>query len=522
MFGVRQHLASRRLNLSLRSISSGLHSHAYNRVCKAVLPQGNFSFSSYLHDETETFIRREPFHPVFGRQPKVCSSAEEAIGDILVSHSTVFLQGAAATPVVLANALADVAKEVRGSPRMTHQSVHIMVGIHRVQKDVKDVEVVHIHTEGPGKYAQEEFQNNIRSNSFFTGPNMREAINNGRADYSPMFLSEIPLLFRRGYKPLDVALIQTSPPDDHGFCSLGVSVDCVRAAVQCASYVVCQINRSMPRTFGDGLIHLSNFDRVVYHNEPLPELKVSEPNSRIQRIGQLIADNLVRDGATLQMGIGAIPDAVLSCLRNHTDLGIHSEMFSDGIIDLVDSGAITNKVKSMHPGKIIGGFCIGTKRLYDYIHDNPGVEMLDIQHVNDTAVIEQQHLMTAINSAIEIDVTGQIVSDSIGDRIYSGVGGQIDFIRGASRALNGVPIIALPSTTSKGESRIVPYLKAGGGVVTTRAHAHYIVTEYGIASLYGKTLRERAKQLVEIAHPDHREELAKQAYSRVHCTVDCP
>jgi len=379
--------------------------------------------------------------------------------------------------------------------------------------ELKDVEIVHIHTEGDAPYVAPEYAGSFCTNCMFVGSNVRDAISTGRADYIPVFLSEVPVLFRQKILPIDVAMIQVSPPDKHGYCSLGVSVDVSRAAVQMAKKVVAQINPNMPRTHGDGLIHVSNIDAMVEVDDPLPEV-VPRPLSDIERaIGKNIA-GLVDDGATLQMGIGAIPDAVLASLTNHKNIGIHTEMFSDGLIDLVERGIVNGKNKKKHPGKIVGSFVMGTKKLYDFIDDNPLIQMLDVAYTNDTAVIRRNPKVTAINSAIEVDLTGQICADSIGTKLYSGVGGQMDFMRGASLSEGGKPIIALPSVTGKGTSRIVPYLKVGAGVVTTRAHVHYVVTEYGVANLYGKNLRQRAKALIEIAHPKHREWLEKEAFER--------
>jgi acyl-CoA hydrolase len=342
---------------------------------------------------------------------------------------------------------------------------------------------------------------------------VRKAVNEGRGDYIPVFLSEVPSLFRNNILPLDVALLQVSPPDQHGFCSLGVSVDVSRAAAETATKLIAQINPRMPRTHGDGMIHISRFDAAIEYKTPLPEHLIPEPGEEELRIGRYCAE-LIDDGATLQMGIGAIPNAVLRALTNHKDLGVHTEMFSDGIIDLVEKGVITNRLKKKHPGKIVSSFLMGSRRLYEFVDDNPQIAVLDVAYVNDTAVIRKNPKVTAINSAIEVDLTGQVCADSIGIYHYSGVGGQMDFIRGASLSEGGKPIIALPSVTAKGISRIVPYLKQGAGVVTTRAHVHYVITEYGIANLYGKNLRQRARALIGIAHPDHREDLARQAHER--------
>jgi len=378
---------------------------------------------------------------------------------------------------------------------------------------LSDVEIIHLHTEGDAPYAEPDVADVFHTNALFVGANVRKAVQQGEADYIPVFLSEVPALFRNEILPLDVALLQVSPPDKHGFCSLGVSVDVSRAALEMAEHVVVQINPNMPRTHGDGLIHISQIDFAVESNGPIPEAPSIEFSDIERRIGQHCA-NLVEDGATLQMGIGAIPDAVLDALKDHRDLGIHTEMFSDGVVSLVESGVVTGSKKTVHPGKIVSSFAMGTRSLYDFMDDNPLVQMLDVAYVNDTAVICRNPKVTAINSAVEVDLTGQVCADSIGTYQYSGVGGQMDFIRGASLSKGGKPIIALPSTTRKGVSRIVPILKPGAGVVTTRAHVHYIVTEYGAVNLYGKNLRERAEAMISIAHPDHRESLRKDAYDR--------
>lgn len=381
--------------------------------------------------------------------------------------------------------------------------------------ELKDIEIVHLHTEGPAPYADPKYRGTFRVNALFVGANVRNAVNSGNADYIPVFLSEVPALFRKGVLPIDVALIQVSPPDHHGYCSLGVSVDASLAAVQTAKAVVALVNRHMPRTHGDGVVHYSRFASMVEGHDVLPAHIISPPNEVEAKIGALVA-SLIDNGATLQMGIGAIPNAVLAALRGHKDLGIHTEMFSDGVVDLFEAGVLTNIHKPIHPGKIVAGFVSGSQRLYDFVDDNPAVMLRDIAFVNDTSVIRKMPKMTAINSAIEIDLTGQVCADSIGTRHFSGVGGQMDFVRGASLSEGGKPIFALPAMTAKGESRLVALLKPGAGVVTTRAHVHYVVTEYGIADLYGKNLRQRADALIEIAHPDRREELAIAARDRFH------
>ena len=415
-------------------------------------------------------------------------TAEESVA-IIKSGDRVFIHTAAAAPQQLIKAMTARAPELRS------------------------VQVIHLHTEGDAPYAKPEYARSFHTNCLFIGPNLREAVATGGADYIPVFLSEVPALFCKGILPVNVALIHVSPPDRHGFCSLGVSVDVSRAAVHVADQVVAQINRNMPRSHGDGLIHISNIDYAVEVSDRLPEMGAHQLTEAELAIGQACAD-LVEDGATLQTGIGAIPTAVLAALDQHKDLGMHSEMFSDAVIDLVEKGVLNGEKKRIHPGKIVSSFVMGSRRLYDFVDDNPNVAILDVAYVNDTAVIRRNPKVTAINSAIEVDLTGQVCADSIGTHLYSGVGGQMDFIRGASLSAGGKPIIALPSVTSKGESRIVPMLKLGAGVVTTRAHVHYVVTEHGVANLYGKNLRERAKALINIAHPSHRETLEREAFTR--------
>ncbi len=416
-------------------------------------------------------------------------TATDAVAGIKTGDR-IYIHGMAAAPQALVHALTNRAPELR------------------------NVEIVQLHTEGAAPYAEPEMKDSFRVNALFIGPNIRKAVQEGRADFVPVFLSEIPALFRSGRMPLDAVLIQVSPPDRHGFCSLGVSIEATRAAMQSAPLVIAQVNHHMPRTHGDGLIHVSDLTAFVEEDTPLPEHGGIPPTDVEAAIGRHVAD-LVEDEATLQMGIGAIPDAVLAALTNHRDLGVHTEMFSDGLIDLIDKGVVTGRRKRVHPGKIVATFVLGSRRLFDFVDDNPMVSMLDVAYVNDTAVIRRNPKVTAINSAIEVDITGQVCADSIGTRMYSGIGGQMDFIRGASLSEGGKPIIALPSVTSRGESRIVEMLKPGAGIVTTRAHVHYIVTEYGIAEMYGRNLRQRAKSLIEIAHPDHREALDKAAWERL-------
>ena len=416
------------------------------------------------------------------------TTLEDAVS-IIQSNNRVFVHGGAATPTRLVDAMTARASELR------------------------KVEVVHMHTEGSASYASAEHAASFHTNALFIGANLRNAVADGYADYIPVFLSEVPNLFRRHIIKLDVALIQVSPPDRHGFCSLGVSVDVAHAAVQNATHVIAQINPNMPRTHGDGLIHTSNIEMAVEVNDPIHEMLNGEISKEEAQIGLHVAA-LVEDGACLQMGIGGIPNAVLSALTNHKNLGIHTEMFTDGVIDLVERGVINGSKKRTHPGKIVSSFVMGSRRLYDFIDDNPQVSVLDVAYVNDTAVIRRNPKVTAINSAIEIDLTGQVCADSLGTRLFSGVGGQMDFIRGASLSEGGKPIIALPSVTSKGISRITPMLNSGAGVVTTRAHVHYVATEWGVADLYARNLRQRARALIEIAHPDHRESLERAAFER--------
>ncbi len=416
------------------------------------------------------------------------NSALEAVSKIK-SGQHIFIHTAAAAPKPLVEALVQRAGEL------------------------SDITIYQLHTEGPAPYTEEQYQDTFTVNALFIGANCRKAVNEGRVNFIPCFLSEVPIMFRSGILPLDVALIQVSPPDAKGFCSLGVSVDATRAAIEKSDLVIAQVNPRMPRTHGDGFIHISDIDEYVVMETELPEHAPAQLTEVEKKIGQHIA-GIIEDGATLQMGIGSIPDAVLSCLGNHKNLGVHTEMFSDGVIPLVESGVINNSQKTIHPGTLVSGFLIGSRNLYDFVDDNPMVRILDIQYVNDTKVIRKLPKMTTINSAIEVDITGQVSADSIGTMMYSGVGGQMDFVRGASLSQGGKPIIALPSITSRGESKIASILKPGAGVVTTRAHVHYIATEYGIVNLYGKNLRERAKLLISIAHPSHREELDKAAHQR--------
>lgn len=414
--------------------------------------------------------------------------AAEAVA-VVRSGDRVFIHSVAAAPQALITALAARAPALRG------------------------VEVVQLHTEGPAPYAAPELAASFRVNALFVGKNVRDAVARGQGDYVPIFLSEVPALFRSRAMPLDVALISVSPPDKHGYCTLGPSVDATRAAVQSARTVVAQVNANLPRTHGDALVHVDDIDLAVWQDDPVPEVRQANLTGLERTIGNYVA-SLVEDGATLQLGIGAIPEAVLAALADHEDLGVHTEMFSDGVVELVRRGVITGARKRNHPGKVVASFVMGTRDLYDFVDDNPSVLLLDVAYTNDTAVIRRNPAVTAINSALEIDLTGQVCADSLGTHQYSGVGGQMDFIRGASLSERGKPIIAMPSATSRGESRIVPFLKPGAGVVTTRAHVNYVVTEHGVASLYGKNLRQRARALIGIAHPSHREALERAAWER--------
>ncbi len=421
-------------------------------------------------------------------------TAEEAV-QCVQSGNRVFVHAAAATPNVLLRALASRGAELRG------------------------VELVQLHTEGDSPCTAPGLAASFRPNALFLGANLRDAVARGDADYVPAFLSEMPGLFRERVLALDVALVHVSPPDRHGYCSLGVSVDIARAAVDSAATVVAQVNPRMPRSHGDGLVHHSRFAAAVAVDEPLPE-HAAEPVGELEEsIGRHCA-GLIEDGATLQMGIGTIPDAVLAALGQHRDLGVHTEMFADGVLRLVETGVVNGRRKAVHPGKLVAGFVIGSRRVYDFLDDNPQVAMLDIAYVNDPNVIRRNPKVVAINSAIEIDFTGQVCADSIGTRMWSGVGGQMDFMRGAALSPGGKPIIAMRSTTARGVSRIVPVLQPGAGVVTTRAHVHWVVTENGAVDLRGKNLRQRAQALISSAHARHREALSRAAHERFHRLPD--
>ena len=415
-------------------------------------------------------------------------SDQQAVS-VVKSGDRVFFQGAAMTPNLLIDKLCERYEEL------------------------DDIKIIQIHTDGPAKYLEEPYSKSFSLTSCFVGSNVRKGVNSNKGDYIPIFLSEIHQLFRRDILPLDVAFIQVSPPDKHGFCSLGVSVDITIPAIQKAKIVVALVNPQVPRTHGDGIIHINRIDYGVHIDHPIHQAIFGEPTEIENQIGKHVA-NLVENGATLQMGIGNIPNAVLANLTNHKRLGIHTEMFSDGLLDLVEQGVVTGEDKFLKTNKIVTTFAIGSQRLYDFVDDNPSVHFKEAAYTNDTSLIKLNPKVTAINSAIEIDFTGQVCADTIGPYQYSGVGGQMDFIRGASLSEGGKPIIAMPSATKKGVSKIVPHLNYGAGVTTTRAHMHYVATEYGVVDLFGKSLKERAKALISIAHPDHRQDLEEQMIKR--------
>jgi len=414
------------------------------------------------------------------------TTAEEAV-KVVKSNQRVYIQAAIAAPQSLINALTARHEELR------------------------NVEICHLHLEGEAPYADIKYKESFYVNSFFIGSNVRKTLQQGNGCYTPVFLGELPLLFKRNIVDIDVAFIQVSPPDKHGYCSLGVTVAATPAAIENANHVIAEINPNMPRTHGDGIIHISEINAMVEVDRELVAHDMQEPNEVETKIGNYIAE-LIEDGSTLQMGIGSIPNAVLTKLTNHKNLGLHTEMFSDGVIDLILSDVINSNNKNINYGKAVSTFLMGSKRLYDYVDDNPFVEMKTADYTNNIAMIRQNPKVVSINSAIEIDITGQVCADSIGTRMYSGVGGQLDFIRGATYSEGGKPIIALPSITRRGQSRIVPFLKTGAGVVTTRAHVQYVVTEYGVADLYGKTLTQRIKEMINISHPDHREAIEKSFF----------
>lgn len=416
------------------------------------------------------------------------TSAEEAVA-IIPDGANIFLTGNCSIPQHLLGALVQ---------RARIDDIHGLI-IHQIL------------TLGDASYVAPDMAGKIRVNTMFISPNVRQAVNEGRADFTPVFLNEIPKLFREGIIPLDVSLIHVSPPDEHGFCSYGIEVGITKPAAESSRIILAEVNEQMPRTLGDSFIHVSKLTHVVPVNYPLTEMVQGEPGELEKAIGAHVAE-LIPDGATLQLGIGAIPDGVLYYLKDKRDLGIHSELFSDGVVDLVELGVVTNERKTLHRGKIISGMILGSQRLYNFVDDNAMVEFHPQDYVNDPFIIAQNDSMVSINSAIEVDLTGQVCADSLGHRLYSGVGGQIDFVRGAARSKGGKPIIALPSTAKQGAiSRIVTELKPGAGVVTTRNDVHYVVTEYGVATLYGKTIRQRVEALISIAHPDFRAELRSQA-----------
>jgi len=416
------------------------------------------------------------------------TTAQAALG-LIKSGQRVFVHGSACTPLFLLRELTKHKNRLEG------------------------VELISITLQGDVEIAKKGYEKSFHINSLFVSEPVREAVKEGRADFIPAFLSDIPDMMR-SVLPVDVALVQVSPPDIHGYCTLGTSVDVARTAVNCAPIIIAQVNPKMPRTHGDGMIHTDRFAAMVFHDEALPEVNYGAMITPEElRIGEHVA-SLIDDGSTLQVGIGAIPDAVLKSLFSHQNLGMHTEMFSDGVIDLFEKDIINNSKKKIHPNKLVTSFALGTKKLYDYIDDNPAFAFLDIDYVNDPHVIRRNPKVIAINSAVEVDLTGQICADSIGMYQYSGIGGQMDFMRAAALSEGGKPIIALNSRTQKGKSKIVPYLQQGAGVVTTRGHVHYVVTEYGVAYLYGKNLRQRAKLLIDIAHPDDREKLTKESFER--------
>jgi len=420
------------------------------------------------------------------------TSAEDAVRTIQ-NGNRVFLTGNASVPQKVLSALVDHAP------------------------NLKDVEICQTLTVGPTDYVSPKMEGHLRVNTVFISDNVRAAVQAGRADFTPVMLSEFPLLFKRRILPIDVALIHVSLPDEHGFCSLGVEVGLTKTPAESSRIVIAEVNQHMPRTLGDSFIHVSRLNHIIPVDYQLPELVMAKdgPSDTLDKIAGYITE-LIPNGATMQMGIGAIPDAVLKYLHHKKDLGVHSELFSDGVIDLVEAGVVTNARKSLHPGKIVAGFILGTRRLYEWVHENPMVELHRTEYVNDPFVIAQNERMIAVNSAIEVDLTGQVCADSIGPKLYSGAGGQLDFVYGASRSKGGMPIIALPSTATLRNgtrvTRITAMLQPGAGVVTSRNHVRYVVTEYGVADLYGKTIRQRAGQLINIAHPDFRADLETQAH----------
>ena len=424
---------------------------------------------------------------------RACNTAAEAVA-CLRSGMKVFLHGAAATPVALEKAMCE-------------------------RSDLEGVELFHIHKDGPAPWIAPEFEDKFISKSFFIGPNVRKAVNEGRADFIPVFLSDIPALFRSRQIPLDVAIVSLSPPDKHGFCSLGPSVEAALAAVNAATNVIAEINPYMPRTHGDSFVHLDEITHFILADRPLPYAKPPVIGEVEQAIGDQIAE-MIDHGSTRQLGIGAIPAAVVGRLQNKIDLGVHTEMFADGVMELMQAGVITNRKKTIHPLHSVTSFIFGSKELFDFVDDNPAVEFYSCDYTNDTSLIRQNYRMVAVNSAIEIDLSGQVCADSIGGKMFSGIGGQMDFIRGAALAPEGKPIIAIPSTAKNNTiSKIVPNLQPGGGVVTTRGHVHWVVTEFGKVNLHGLSLKKRGEALISIAHPDFRKSLTNDFRNQRHFTV---
>jgi len=451
------------------------------------MPENKVTTTPVDQTKTDVFKRAAPAHEKQFHQKLV--SAEEAVKQVK-SGDFVYVHPGCAAPQRLLDFL-----------------------VARYQ-ELSEVKIMHLMAMSKADYANPGMEGHFRHIAFFTGKNVREAINAGRADYMPVFLSEIPRLFYSKRVPVDVALIHVSPPDEHGFCSYGVGVECTKAAAETAKIVIAQVNPNMPRVLGDNFIHVRKVAYFVESHDPLLELPRVRMSPAFEEIGKNVA-SLIEDGATLQLGIGGIPDAVLHYLRDRKHLGVHTEMFSDGMVELVEQGIVTNEKKTLHAGKIIASFVLGTRPLFDFMHNNPIVEFHPSDYVNDPFIISQNYKMVSVNSALQVDLTGQVCADSIGDMVYSGFGGQVDFVRGASRAKEGKAVIALLSTAKDGEiSRISTYLDEGAGVVTSRADVHYVVTEFGIADLHGKTLRERAKALINIAHPKFREELEQGARKR--------
>lgn len=439
-------------------------------------------------------FKKEPFQARPGKRPIECETPHDAVSCVR-SNSRVFVHGMCATPEILVQALCEHAQE----------------------NDLHDIELVHLLTTGPAPQVM-KYKKHFKDSSLFVTDNVRNAINEGHAEYIPIFLSEIPLLFVKDDYVIDTALIQVSSPDKSGYCSLGCGVDIARAAIAGSKQVVGLINSYMPRTHGEGHVHISHFDYVYQHNAPLCQF--SKPRrgktllEQYKRIGNIITERLIEDGSTIQAGIGDIPQYIFEELTNHRNLGVHTEMFGDSMMPLYECGAITNSRKKEHPGKTVATFVIGTEKVFDFINDNPSVNLLETNYVNDISVIGSNPNVVAINSALEIDITGQVVADSIGLNIYSGVGGSMDFIRGAALSRNGKPVICMTSQTAHGESKIVSTVKKGGGITITRAHVRYVVTEYGLVDLFGKNLKQRCEAMISIAHPNHREHLYNEAMKR--------